>query len=378
MNIEMINGFMEECTGCHACLNACTFSAITMKYSDDGFLYPIVNKDQCVDCCACYKVCPIRINKLHRDPLACYSGYSIDDEVVHKSSSGGVFYHLAHKVMADGGIVFGAAFDCHTNEVKSTSSDCVELEQLMRSKYVQSRIGTTFREVESALKDDRKVLFVGTPCQIRGLKNYLEYKRVRGKLLTVDFMCHGVPSVLFFKKFIDSLESKYHSIITEVTFREKDLGWRKQVIKAYFENGEIWKHASISHFYYYFFLHNYSLRDSCYRCKEYNAHMSDITVADDWISNAKKNECGTSLCFINTVVGQQMLDDISQELTLNKINVPDVSAYSHDNYSQKNKQVWNDACNNGFSYTSEILFRKIRIRESFITIIKKLYSKVMK
>lgn len=364
MRVAQIDFLLQKCTGCHACAQSCKLSAIQMVYSGDGFLYPQIDETLCVDCGICYRVCPLNAEKTITHILESYSGYAKDADVVAASSSGGVFYYLAQQVLHEQGVVFGAFFDPVKKEVRHMSTDQVPLEKLMRSKYVQSRIGNAYAGVKSALEANRRVLFVGTPCQIRGLRNYLGAKAANGKLETVDFMCHGVPSVTFFQEFLRSLEKKYGSQIRDVTFREKDKGWRTQVIKVYFANGNVWKKNSLQYYYYYYFLNNYSLRNSCYECEEYHSHTSDLTLADDWVSRADKNEMGTSLVFVNTINGRGMLGRICNSITLTSIKMDDLSVYSHKKYEKSQKALWLEAWkNHGFKYVSGTYYRKLTGRE---------------
>lgn len=364
MRVAQIDFLLQKCTGCHACAQSCKLSAIQMVYSGDGFLYPQIDETLCVDCGICYRVCPLNAEKTITHILESYSGYAKDADVVAASSSGGVFYYLAQQVLHEQGVVFGAFFDPVKKEVRHMSTDQVPLEKLMRSKYVQSRIGNAYSDVKRALNASRRVLFVGTPCQIRGLRNYLGAKAVNDKLETVDFMCHGVPSVAFFQEFLHSLEKKYGSQIRDVTFREKDKGWYTQVTKVYFENGRIWRKKSLRLFYYYYFLHDYSLRDSCYECEEYQSHAADLTLADDWISKADKNYMGTSLIFVNTYSGQRMLGSIRNNIILTPIKLNDFSIYSHKKYEKGKKAQWLNAwINRDFKYVARNYYYKLAGRE---------------
>lgn len=360
----------SRCTGCHACVSVCPLDAIVMEFSDDGFLYPQIDSQRCVHCSKCYSVCPTTKEYAYRPYLKCYSCYSKDREVLKASSSGGVFYYLAQLFLLSGGVVFGSAYDAKTYECKHVSTDNVPLSVIMRSKYVQSRICDSFSKVLEALEDNRSVLFCGTPCQVRGLKAYLDCKNCKkSSLFTIDFMCHGVPSPMFFKESIQFLEQVKGDLVTDFTFREKDLGWRTQVEKAYFKNGDLWKCKSFDYYYYFFFVNNYSLRDSCYSCEEYCSHLSDITLADDWVSNADKNESGTSLLFVNTDKGLEFYKKIQEKIVAQEVCV-DVKIYSHKEY-QYNKPIWMAAWKErGLSYVSGKLFRKLKRRSNLKKIMK--------
>ena len=196
----------SKCCGCNACVQACPKQCIEMHEDDEGFLYPRVDTTRCIDCGKCEKVCPV-INQAepHR-PIKVYAAINPDEEIRRQSSSGGIFTLLAEQTIKEGGVVFGARFD-ESWQVTHDYTESIEgLASLRGSKYVQSCIGDTFLKAEAFLKQGRKVLFTGTPCQISGLKKYLhkEYEN----LLTVDFVCHGVPSPLIWQKYLsETLEN---------------------------------------------------------------------------------------------------------------------------------------------------------------------------
>lgn len=335
---------LEKCTGCEACVNACPTDAIVMKNRQrDGFYYPQVEETKCVDCGRCHRVCPIGQQKTENESSAAFVLAAKDAETRTACSSGGIFKLCAERILQQGGVVFGAAYDASAKRVIHCSTEEVPLKDLLRSKYVQSQIGHSFRQVKGYLKQGRTVLFSGTPCQIRGLKEYLSCESTSGTLLTMDFMCHGVPSPGFFQDFVESLEKKYKKKVNNVTFREKDLGWRTQVTKVYFENGTVWKRKSLCHYYYSCFLHDYSLRDSCYTCTEYAAHKADITLADCWtVKLDSDDDKGISLVIVNTPQGERFLEAILPETDILKDKMPftNYSVYAHTNYKPQKKKLW--------------------------------------
>ena len=206
---KMVNSMIsvtnkQNCTGCYACSSICPVAAITMEVDNEGFWYPVVNHSKCTRCGLCTKACPIIETAPHgslneSEPEA-YAAYYTDDQVRLQSSSGGLFTLLAETVISSGGVVFGARFDEDFNVIH----DCVEkiehLYELRGSKYVQSRIGNTFKQVRGFLECDRLVMFTGTPCQISGLKHYLG--RDYDNLICQDIICHGVPSPKVWAKYI--------------------------------------------------------------------------------------------------------------------------------------------------------------------------------
>lgn len=298
--------FTQHCTGCFACYSACPVEAIHMQMDEEGFYFPTINSS-CIQCGKCVSVCPI--NDEIKPPSDTRKQYSFkgEDDIRVKSSSGGLFWYIAQTVLQEDGVVFGAAFDPNSGSVRHMSSDEVDLERLLRSKYVQSDVGNAFQQVKIALESYRKVLFSGTPCQVRGLKKYLNGKD--DLLLTMDFVCHGVPSSGLFRDMLEDYQRKENASIADVTFREKDNGWREQVFKIYFHNGKIlWKQSKETA-YYYAFLNCITLRTSCFACCNPIHYESDITVMDYW-SVKNDDDKGLTGCVINTDKGAAVIENM--------------------------------------------------------------------
>lgn len=361
MTIENLSDISDLCTGCLSCINVCPKNAIGTVYKDDGFLYPVVDASACINCGLCVKACPIGTHIEKNECLKVYSSAAKDSEIKAQGSSGGIFPLLATEAIKRGGAVYGAAFS-RERMVYHTSSDKVGLPPLFRSKYIQSDIGLSYRDVERDLLAFREVLFVGTPCQVRGLRCYLKARHVsEDKLTTMDFMCHGVPSPRYFNEFIGRIEKEEGCSVQEVTFREKDLGWRQQVINIYFENGKKRQHLSETFFYYYFFLKNYNLRDSCYGCKEFSNHVSDITLADHWgVEKQFDDDRGLSLMIVHTQKGQEQLSRILNACDVREIDDQyNENIYSHHRYDIRLKRKWLSAyVARGEEYTSKVFYKK--------------------
>ena len=160
----------KDCCGCHACSNVCPKQCISMQLDEEGFLYPIVDTQKCIDCGLCENVCPIINRGKSRSPINVFAAKNNNEEIRIKSSSGGIFTLLAEKIIIEGGVVFGAKFDKNW-DVKHGYTETIEgLAAFRGSKYVQSQIEDNYQKAEKFLKQGRKVLFSGTPCQIAGLK----------------------------------------------------------------------------------------------------------------------------------------------------------------------------------------------------------------
>ena len=248
-----------------------------------------------------------------------YGCYSIDSSIREKSSSGGLFYVLASTILNDKGIVFGARFNNHWEVVHDKCDKVEDLVKYMGSKYVQSKIGNSFKVAEACLKAGKKVLFSGTPCQIAGLKSYLgsEYDQ----LFTVDFVCHGVPSRIAWKKYLNELSNYNIENISNITFRNKKLGWykyspeiilksKKKITDVYYEN--IFMKG---------FLKDLYLRPSCYNCAFKGIERgSDITLADYWGVDIDYPELyddlGTSLILVHSNKGEKIIEKVKSKLVL--------------------------------------------------------------
>jgi len=276
----------EKCCGCSVCESVCPQSCITMQVNKEGFLYPIINKDKCIDCSLCIKSCPINecpeITTEHKNfKQKVYACRNNSDKILMKSSSGGLFFELAKKVIEEKGSVFGAAFDIehYVHHIKVTSIK--DLNLLLGSKYVQSNKQNIWPEVKQELKNGKKVLFSGTPCEIGALRSYL--KKNYDNLLCVDFICMGVPSPLIWHQYISTLENKYNSHALHISFRSKKYGAHTHSLSIDFENGKHYWRAQYADPYVKGFHSRLYLRKSCHNCSYKKAHReSDITLADFW------------------------------------------------------------------------------------------------
>ena len=302
----------KHCCGCGACAQKCPKQSISMVEDKEGFLYPVVDETTCINCGLCKKVCHELYSYSERRPLRVLATINKSDEIRKKSSSGGMFHSLAEKVLSQNGIVFGAKFDKNWNVVIDYVEEIDAVSALMGSKYVQAKVGNTYRQAEEFLKKGRLVLYSGTPCQITGLLHFLN--REYDNLITVDVVCHGVPSPKVWRLYLNEITCAVNNI-TNVNFRKKQYGWKKFNFQIEYKDGNI---VSISspHFqndYMRAFLSNLILRPSCYDCKAKGGRSkSDITIADFWGVEKDMPEMdddgGTSLVLINTKKGESIVD----------------------------------------------------------------------
>ena len=300
----------SECCGCTACMSVCSVQCIVMRRDrEEGFDYPVANPDVCIGCGKCETVCPVINPRESRRPVAAYAARS--SRFVKTSSSGGVFPELAEDVIADEGVVYGAAFDSDF-KVGHREVSCVEdIRVLQGSKYVQSDLFSTFEDIRYSLEEGNRVLFVGTPCQVAGLNNYLG-KEYDG-LLTVDFACHGVPGPGLWEMYLESLRKRYGKI-TELNFRDKSCSWSHYDFRV---NGKSVPYMSDP--YMALFVQDMTLRPSCYTCPARDGRSgSDISLGDLWNVAAlvpdMNDDKGVSLVCANSEKGKKALDSVSSEL----------------------------------------------------------------
>ena len=304
----------KNCCGCSACASICPKQCITMKADSEGFLYPVVNEADCIDCGLCEKVCNVLHSFEERKPQKVYAAINKNEDIRLKSSSGGIFYLLAEKTIAEGGVVFGARFDEQWQVVIDYAETMESVKAFMGSKYLQARMATAYADAKRFLTEGRKVLFSGTPCQIAGLHHFL--RKPYDNLLTVDIICHGAPSPKVWSRYLDEVVTAGRKAITDVQFRNKSNGWKAYNLTMEYDKDEqsvsLCSHHQQNQ-YMRAFLRDMILRPSCYNCqaKSGSSH-SDITIADFWGINVEIPEMdddkGTGLVLVNTDKGQVFLD----------------------------------------------------------------------
>lgn len=316
----------HDCCGCSACVQRCPKRCISLKEDEEGFLYPDVNIDECIDCHLCEKVCPWLNRPDKLQPLEVLAVKNRNEEERMASSSGGVFIAIAKKVIERGGVVFGAVFDDNWEVVHTYAETIDGVKLMMGSKYVQSRIGNCYCEAEKFLKSGREVMFTGTPCQIMGLHKFL--RKEYPNLLSVDCLCHGVPSPGVWRRYL--CESVYKTDnnkdkITGIEFRNKNVGgWKNYsfLVKGKTglndENKILYSESHDKNAYMRGFLSDIYLRPSCYSCKCKNGiSHSDITIADFWGINIQAPDFddnkGVGLVLVNTRKGKKVFDSLDME-----------------------------------------------------------------
>jgi len=310
-----------QCCGCKACGDSCPVNAISFPVDHEGFWYPFVDKEKCIECHRCEQVCPMlhpektSVTKL--DDLRVYGGYHKDIVIRFDSTSGGTFSALAQQMYSEKGYVSGAIYTENFDVVNFISNSKRDLRKLRSSKYVQSDAAGLYRKIETLLKQGEKVLACGSPCQMAGLRSYLgkEYEN----LVIVDFLCRACNSPKVFHKYLEDLEQRYESKIIAIKDKNKDHGWRSLARKITFEDGQVYYGEGHEDDYRRGYHGNFFERPSCYDCQfKGMPRKADISLADFWgienVDASLDKDVGTSMIFINTPKGQAFFDKVKDRL----------------------------------------------------------------
>lgn len=320
-NLPKIARLEDACCGCGACASQCPKGCIQLKPDAFGFRKPKIDASQCVQCGACDRVCP-SINKKKKDECVSVAwAKSNDMHLLNQSSSGGIFGLLAKNTLQCGGMVVGAGWSSDFHDLRHVVvHDFAQLPSLYRSKYLQSRIEKdVYRQMKSALRQQRSVLFVGTACQVAGITNYLGDMADSELFLGVEVICHGVPSPLLWDQWLCHLEEEYQGNATDINFRSKETGWSTYSVVYRFsdERSGDERRILINHnrdWYMRAFLSDMSLRPSCYQCPSKRSSGSDITLGDYWGIQEHHPEvdcsAGVSAVICNTAKGKRAVDSL--------------------------------------------------------------------
>lgn len=333
---------LEDCCGCSSCVQVCPKQCISFNEDRQGFRYPIVDAKKCINCGLCEKACPILKPGYEKIPLFVYAAKNKDEDIRRFSSSGGIFSLLAEHVICEGGFVFGAKFDDNWEVVHDYTNTLEGLSVFRGSKYLQSRVEDSFQKVKLLLNKGLTVLFSGSPCQIAGLKSYLQ--KNYDNLICVDFVCHGVPSPMVWRQYIKEIVSKSNNqcllqrfiskssaLIESVNFRDKSSGWKNFSFSVNLDvssaQGKKDKITLSSIFYQNVymkaFLKNLILRPSCFECRFRSGKSgSDITLGDFWGIDKYRPEyaddLGVGLVMINSDKGNSLFSSTDADFILMK------------------------------------------------------------
>lgn len=314
----------NKCTGCYACVNACSHHCIQMREDEDGAVRPVIDESKCVGCKLCVSSCPNNVELEFRTPIKCYASWITDKEKRRICASGGIGTIMSEYVLKQSGVVFGSRYDDEFTPIMTYAENLEDLESFKGSRYVQSLIGNiTYKEVRTFLRTGRLVLFVGTPCQIAGLKTFLrkEYEN----LITVDLICHGTSPTKYLKDEVDYLSEKFHlQGVSDIRFRGNDGNnycltlWDKDRRKLFPRSSfreKLLRIDEAQQFYLQGFLLGVSLRENCYTCNYARPErISDITIGDFIGLGQEKpfleHVHNVSSVMINTSKGQTFYDKV--------------------------------------------------------------------
>lgn len=339
----------DMCTGCMACIDKCAFGALKLEQNYNTYNVSIQD-DKCVNCGACHRICHNNTEDEFKEPIGWLEGWANDSETRKNSSSGGFATAMMKGFIKNGGVVCSCVFEKGDFIFKSIRN-VSELSSFQGSKYVKSNPMGIYKEIESLLKDKR-VLFIGLPCQVAALKNYIPENNLKN-LYTVDLICHGTPSPLLLRKFLKEHGYDINSI-TEIRFR------RKTNFRLMDDKWEPIVDSCIADCFSYSFLHGFNYTENCYSCKyARRQRISDLTIGDSWGTDKKEEKRkGISLALVQTEKGNELLE--LSELALYEADASKAVAANHqlESPSVKDKRYvrFFEAVNKGIKYDKAVLY----------------------
>ena len=373
-----------SCTGCRACEHICPKNCISFKPDYEGFIYPEVDETVCNECGLCLKRCPSFSDTKLPDYKQKFFGLRLKDKnALMKSSSGGAFAGLANYIIRQNGIVYGCAYTENLIPQHIAVNDIAGLEKLKGSKYVSSDTKDTFKTVKAELQEGKTILYSGLPCQIAGLKSFLnkEYEN----LYTVDLICHGVPSQKLFKKYLEWLGQKMDGKIIYYGFRDKEIGQNvRGLLNANAKTStKIRTKNGFCDPYYASFLRCEIFRESCYKCKYANMYrIGDITIGDFW--GIKKyypdydDSKGVSAIIINTAKGESLFNLASGKFDFfecKELEIRDVN--TNLNVPSPRTEIRNTIYHGIDELSANHFFKKFKYSNAFVLKVKKKIRKLI-
>ena len=342
------------CCDCAACSAICPTGAISMEENKRGFRVPVVDENKCIDCSRCIKICNLK-NDFHKVKHVVIAKHRNED-IYLTSQSGGAFTAISDLVLKEHGVVYGAVLDSNLELSHIRASSAKERDKMKGSKYVPSTIGDMYSLVECDLNNGHKVLFSGTPCQVSGILKYVKEKKIsHTNLYTVDILCHGVPSLLLWRKLKEFYQKKYKGVIDVIKIQTISEGERP--VLCYHINQESVTDSVYRKLYY----SNLALRPSCYQCQYTSVQrVGDFTIGDAW--GVKKHNPsfadsrGVSLILFNSDKALHLKKDIEKAMYMNNVKLADytqecmkISAFP----KRSAEGFWRDFENKSFRFMIE-------------------------
>ena len=323
----------EACCGCNACGDACPKQAISFKTDNEGFWYPEVDMQKCIDCGLCEKVCPViqtdNLKKNDFETPKCFAAQNKNLESLFNSTSGSAFAGFAEKIYKDGGYVGGAVFNEDYSVKQFISNGKADLEQLRNTKYVQSNAEGFYKQVQELLKAGNKVLVCGLPCQMVALRAFL--RKDYENLIIVDMICLGINSPRILPAYLHWKEEQHRSKLVYYKAKNKELGWRELTTKMVFENGDVEYDVKDTNYFTQGFISTHAFaRPSCYECRfKGTPRIADITIGDFWgaeryVGKEYDHNLGTSCILINSNKGLDFYESARSKFNDKEIRFEDV------------------------------------------------------
>lgn len=324
----------DKCCGCSACFSACGHQAITMQLDSEGFEYPIIDQEVCVDCGLCQSVCPVLQYENRKDIRLKNSDVQIGFSARNKnfsqrlvSSSGSIFPPIAEWILDNNGLVVGAAYDKDFNVVHKFVESKDELCALQGSKYLQCKADNeTFKYIRKELKNGRKVLYSGMACQVEGLKSFL--RKEYDNLYTIDLICMGIPSYVVWQKYLSAFFGGEK--IKSINFKEKSIGWDTFTFRVDTDK-RIFKERGMHNLYLRSMFLSWNMRPSCFQCPFKKAkRISDFTLADAWgvFHNTPEinDNKGLSSVIVHSNKGFELWNILKDKIDSVQVSIDDIAA----------------------------------------------------
>lgn len=321
--------FDKFCYSCELCKKVCPTNAISMMENSESYLVPFVNRDLCINCNKCSQSClhlniQSEIESIFK--AKGFAAYNVDESIRLRSSSGGIFNTLAKSFINNGNYVCGCIWDNNHMPTHIVSNTYDDIEKMMGSKYVQSKIGDCYEQIDDVLKSGKKVLFTGTPCQSKAI---LYYFKEHKNLYTMTVICHGVSSPKMWKDYLSILERKHGKLLL-VSMRDKTIGWKDMSDKYIFcNNVKILETLSVDAFYKKAFIKGLIMKDRCLDCQYKGDYIkSNIIVGDFWVLPKSikyiDDDKGISCILVNNSKGKEMIDSIESFINYFPVNSKDI------------------------------------------------------